>query len=113
MSNDIAIGVGNFVPTGAQILKKPVYLIILTPTGPKAPQQRFISLDKPRAENGVVEVKGIFSEKSEDEIIENFQSILTTAPKELILEMMFPLHRVISIRSLVFNAVKNVSVSLK
>ena len=75
--------------------------------------ERFISLDKPRAENGVIEVKGIFSELSEDEIIKSFADILTATPKELTLEMMFPLHRIVSIRSLVFNADKSKTPNIK
>ena len=89
-------------------LKKPPYLITLDDgvTGKVRNFQRFISLDKPQSENGFVQVKGIFCDKSEEEIIKTFNDILTTSSKELTLEMMFPLHRIYSIRSLVFNAVK-------
>jgi hypothetical protein len=96
--------------TGAQAptLKKPPFLITLDDgsTGKTRNFQRFISLDKPQSENGFVQVKGIFTESTEEEIIKTFSDILTTTPKELTLEMMFPLHRIYSIRSLVFNAVK-------
>lgn len=89
-------------------LKKPPYLITLDNglIGKTQNYQRFISLDKPESLNGFVQVKGIFCDKSEEEIIKTFHDILTTSPKELTLEMMFPLHRIHSIRSLVFNAVK-------
>ena len=99
--------------TGAQAptLKKPPFLITLDDgvTGKTRNFQRFISLDKPLSENGFITVKGIFCDKDEDEIIKGFADILTNTSKELILEMMFPLHRIYSIRSLVFNAVKSVT----
>jgi hypothetical protein len=99
--------------TGAQApsLKKPPYLITLDDgvTGKTRNFQRFISLDKPESINGFIQVKGIFCDKDEDEIIKTFSEVLTSSPKESILEMMFPLHRIYSIRSLVFNAVKSVT----
>lgn len=99
--------------TGAQApsLKKPPFLITLDDgvTGKTRNFQRFISLDKPLSENGFIQVKGIFCDKDEDEIIKGFTDILTNTSKELILEMMFPLHRIYHIRSLVFNAVKSVT----
>lgn len=99
--------------TGAQAptLKKPPFLITLDDgvTGKTRNFQRFISLDKPESINGFIQVKGIFCDKDEDEIIKGFADILTNTSKELILEMMFPLHRIHSIRSLVFNAVKVVT----
>lgn len=99
--------------TGAQAptLKKPPFLVTLDDgvSGKTRLLQRFISLDKPLSENGFIQVKGIFCDKSEDDIIKNFADILADSPKELTLEMLFPLHRVYSIRSLVFNAVKNIT----
>jgi hypothetical protein len=96
--------------TGAQAptLKKPPFLITLLTSGMKSSSKElFISLDKPQSENGFVQVKGIFCDKDEEEIIRNFSEILTSTSKELYLEMMFPLHRIYHIRSLVFNAVKS------
>lgn len=107
-STDIAIGTTNLIPSGPPTLKKPPYLVTLEKNNGKTViVERFISLDKPQSENGFISVKGIFSIKSEEEIIKSFNDILTENPKELILEMMFPLHRVSSIRSLVFNAAKS------
>jgi hypothetical protein len=107
------IDLGPHSLTGAQApsLKKPPFLITLDDgaTGKTRNFQRFISLDKPLSENGFIQVKGIFCDKDEDEIIKGFADILTNTSKEFILEMMFPLHRVYSIRSLVFNAVKSVT----
>ena len=107
MTTDIAVGVTGMIP-GASQLKKPPYLITLEKhEGKTITVERFISLDKPSALNGIVEVKGIFCDKSEDDIIKTFRDILTNSSKELILDMMFPLHRIISVRSLVFNADKS------
>jgi len=107
----IDLGPNSLVGAQAPTLKKPPFLITLDDgvTGKTRNFQRFISLDKPESVNGFVQVKGIFSDKDEDEIIKSFSDILTGTPKEFILEMMFPLHRIYSIRSLVFNAVKSVT----
>ena len=84
-------------------------MVALAPVEKSKGLQKFISLDKPELLNGFIQVKGIYCDHSEDEIIKNFTEILATSPKELILEMLFPLHRINSIRSLVFNAVKSVT----
>lgn len=98
---------GQVAPT----LKKPPFLITLDDgvSGKTRNFQRFISFDKPESINGFIQVKGIFCDKEEEEIIKNFSKLLTGTPKELILEMMFPLHRIYHIRSLVFNAVKSIT----
>ena len=105
--NDFAFGPTSVVPSGASVSKKPNYLITLEDnTGKSRVLTRFITLDKPDFSEGFAQAKGIFSEKSEDEIINNISDILTSIKKELILEVMFPHHRIHSIRSLVFNAIK-------
>lgn len=107
----IELGPNSLLGAQAPSLKKPPFLITLDDgaTGKTRNFQRFISLDKPESINGFIQVKGIYCDKDEDEIIKTFTDILTSNPKELILEMMFPLHRIYSIRSLVFNAVKSVT----
>ncbi len=108
----IDLGVNALTQTSsAPTLKKPPFLITLDDgmNGKTRNFQRFISLDKPESINGFVQVKGIFTDSTEEEIIKGFSDILTSTPKESILEMMFPLHRIYSIRSLIFNAVKNVT----
>lgn len=107
----IDLGPNSLLGAQAASLKKPPFLITLDDgmTGKTRNFQRFISLDKPESVNGFVQVKGIFCDKDEDEIIKTFADILTNTPKELTLEMMFPLHRIYHIRSLVFNAVKTVT----
>lgn len=107
----IDLGPNSLTGALAPTLKKPPFLITLDDgvTGKTRNFQRFISLDKPESINGFIQVKGIFCDKDEDEIIKGFADILTNTSKETILEMMFPLHRIYSIRSLVFNAVKTVT----
>jgi hypothetical protein len=107
----IDLGPNSLTMAIAPSLKKPPFLVTLDDgvTGKTRNFQRFISLDKPLSENGFIQVKGIFCDKDDDEIIKGFSDILTSTSKELILEMLFPLHRVYSIRSLVFNAVKTVN----
>lgn len=108
----IDLGPNSLLGAQAPTLKKPPFLITLDDgfTGKTRNFQRFISLDKPEAINGLVQVKGIFCDKDEEEIIKTFSDILTSTPKEHILEMMFPLQRIYSIRSLIFSAVKAVTV---
>lgn len=107
----VDLGPNSLLGAQAATLKKPPFLITLDDgiTGKTRNFQRFISLDKPESINGFVQVKGIFSDKDEEEIIKSFADILTSTSKELYLEMMFPIHRIHSIRSLVFNAVKSVT----
>ena len=100
------------VPTIGALNKKPIYLITLEDSsGKKNSFQRFIALDKPDSQTGFLMVKGIFSELAEEEITKNFSDILTAAPKELILDVWFPWHRVVSVRSLVFNANKPATIN--
>jgi len=116
--SDIAVGANintpggsvAIIPSGAPVKRNPIYLVVLErQVGKTQVIEKFISLDKPESVNGFIQAKGIFCEKTEEEIIKSFNDILTSSPKELILEMMFPHHRIVSIRSLVFNAVKSVN----
>jgi hypothetical protein len=102
--SDIAISsVG--IPIVSPVSKKPPYLILLKSIDEKSKVlEKFISTDKPEILQGFVQVKGFFSMESEDEITKNFGGLLTSAKKELYIEVMFPWHRVGSIRSLVFKA---------
>lgn len=103
---DFAVGsVG--IPSVGHISKKPSYLVLLEETvGKTKGLKHFIAIDRPDPVNGFISVKGIYSDLSEDEISKSFAEILASTPKEQILDMMFPWHRVYSIRSLVFNANK-------
>jgi hypothetical protein len=101
---DFAIGVATLPPVGA-LAKKPPYLITLEPeSGKSKVAKKFITNEKPELLNGFISVKGIYSDAEDDEIIKNYSDLLTNSPKELVLEMMFPWHKICSIRSLIFRA---------
>lgn len=104
MSNDIVIGTTS-IPYINNVKSKPAYLIVISePYGKTKIIKKFITLDKPEFLNGFVQAKGVFSELEDDEIFNNYSSLLTNAPKDLILEMMIPWHKIDFIRSLVFKA---------
>ena len=104
MSNDIAIGsVSSTSLNTAAAPKKPSYLIFLEDASVKSKViRKFITFDKPELLQGFVQVKGFFSELSEEEIIKNFMELLTSTSKDLILEVMIPWHKISYMRSLVF-----------
>ena len=106
MPSDIAVGPYNGpVPGGSQVARKPVYLVVLEDrSGKTVTTQRFLSVEKPDLLAGFVQVKGIFTDLSEDEILSRFQEILTTSSKDLFIEVMLPWHRICIIRNLVFRA---------
>lgn len=109
MSHDIAIGTALLPTVGAAALRKPSYLLALTfQNGKTITTEHFISLDKPQIENGVIQTKGVYTELAEEDIVKDHVNIVSNITKESILEMQFPLHRMIKIRSLGFNANKNV-----
>jgi hypothetical protein len=102
--------------TAAPRINKPVYLITLADgTGKTAAITYFIATDKPELSMSFVSVRGIFFDSSNDTvatdeeyIVSNFSKLVSKAPKEKIVEMIFPVHRIRSIRSLAFNAVKTI-----
>lgn len=98
---DIAIGpVG--VPNVGNFNKKPLHLIELT--GGKSQQVKFLSLDKPESSlAGFIQVKGLFIESS-DVSNNDYFSFVSSAKKDSLVEMYFPLHRVQSIKNLMFKA---------
>jgi hypothetical protein len=98
---DFAVSVTG-IPQVGQASKKPCYLITLESTTKKG--LRFVAMDKPQFEMNFIQVKGVYSDLSEDEISKRFSELVSN--KDAIMDMMFPAHRVISIRSLVFNANK-------
>lgn len=105
---DFAISVTSAPPVGS-ISRKPSYLVTLEDASGKGKTKgvaRFITLDKPNPGDGFIQVKGIYSDLSEDEIVDSFIEILSNTKKEDLLDMMFPVQKVCSIRSLVFNANK-------
>jgi hypothetical protein len=104
---DFAVATIAGIPQVGGVNRKPTYLVLLEDTsGKKNSYQKFIALDKPDSQNGFIMTKGFFCDLSEDEIFKTFADILTRTPKEAILDVWFPWHRVCSVRSLVFNANK-------
>lgn len=105
MSNDIAVGVTS-TPTIGVITKKPPHLVVVESPEGKSKQvvRLFLSLDKPSPDVGYITVKGFFVDKDEKEISDNFIEIITNNSKENIEEIMFPNHRVVRIKNLVFKA---------
>lgn len=102
-SVDGAILAGSGYPRGAAISTKPAHLIVIEDfNGKTRVLKNFIALDKPELVNGFIQAKGIFCDFIEDEISKNFNTVLTSSPKELFLEMMFPWHKIHSIRNLAF-----------
>jgi hypothetical protein len=109
MSNqDYAISSVSYDPNAPnKVSKKPNYLVSLTDsTAKKAAITYFIAMDRPDPQNGFVAVKGFFCDEAKEDIIASFAEIVANTPKESILELMIPIHRVRCIRSLVFNANK-------
>lgn len=106
MPNDISLGpFAGQIPNVVPVSKKPVYLVLLEETvGKSKVLKKFITVEKPELLNGFVQVKGIFSDSDEEEINKKFNDILTNSSKELFIEVMFPWHKICSIRSLVFRA---------
>lgn len=103
MSNDIAISSVAGLPSVGSISKKPSYLIILEDfNGKNRIVKKFITIDKPEFLQGFIQVKGFFSELAEDEINKKFIELLTSTSKDLFYEMLFPWHKICSIKSLVF-----------
>ena|ERR1700722_8347937 len=108
ITHDIAVGANIILPTGASQLKKPPYLLVFKEgTGKSATFSYFISLDKPETMNGLINVKGIFTEYTKEEIVKNYVDILTNISKDQIEELMIPIQRIHLIKSLVFSANKS------
>jgi hypothetical protein len=101
---DLAVGIVVAPPVGS-LSKKPSYLITLEAgSGKNKSVEKFITIEKPEQLNGFISAKGIYSDLSDDEIVKTYSDLLTNSSKELILEMMFPWHKISSIRSLMFRA---------
>jgi len=103
---DFAIGAVG-LPVVGNISKKPCYLVSLVDsTGKSKNLIQFLAIDKPDLLNGFIQVKGVYTSLAEDELVKGFNDLLSSTPKESILDLLLPCNRVYSIRSLVFNANK-------
>jgi hypothetical protein len=99
------------VAAGSPIRQKPCYLVVLDGVG-KVKMSYFVSIDKPDFINGFIQVKGFYVEGDhpESEVIAGAMDLVKTTPKENIMEVHLPWHRIHNIRSLVFNAHKPTTV---
>lgn len=114
-NNDLVIN-SVATPNNVAIIKKPIYLIsldkktVLNSSAKKKDNDNlieyFICFDKPEIDKNFISVKGFFTNQKEEVIVNTFIDIINSTSKEMYLEIIFPAHRIISIRSLVFNAVK-------
>jgi hypothetical protein len=102
---DLAVGVAGIPMMGA-IYKKPAHLVVLElpETKNKVTTRFFISLDKPSYDGGFISVKGFFNDSSESDISKSYADLVNNTSKDLIEEYMFPIHRVLRIKNLVFKA---------
>lgn len=104
---DFAIEPQMRVPDGSVISAKPCYLVTLTEKvvkGKSEQQRRFISLDKPDMQPAFIHTKGFYTDAKEDEVVQNFRSLVQDTNKDQVLELYLPWHSIVSIRSLVFKA---------
>lgn len=102
--NITAIPVSNIkIPDGTPINTKPCHLILLTD---KVKRQVFIALERPILDASHIQTKGFFVEKPENEVIEDWTTIVKEAnmDKSKLGEFYFPWHRVIYIRNLVYKS---------
>lgn len=105
MSNDIAVGAVTVVNQSLKT-NKPSYLVVYedVPNGKTKQTKRFVTIDKPDTNSSFIQMKGMHTELSDEELNSSYQEVLTNAPREVILELMVPWHRVFLVRSLVFKA---------
>ena len=103
---DFAIGTVG-LPQVGKMANKPRYLVSLVDMiGKNKPMTYFIAMDKPDLQLGFIAVKGIYHNGTEEDAVALFAEILSNTPKESILDLLLPTHRVNCIKSLVFNANK-------
>jgi hypothetical protein len=92
-NSDLAVGVVGLPNVGA-LLKKPTYLVTLTEgEGKNRKEVFFLSIDRPElVAGGFIQTKGAFVDSAE----------VTDVVKDAVAEMIFPSHRLVSIKNLVF-----------
>jgi len=103
---DFSVNAVSLLPTPGKLNNKPSYLISLTNKSKTKPIINFITTDRPDIQVGFIAVKGIYCDQNEEVIAAKFNEILTNTPKETFLDLLLPIHRVQSIRNLMFNAHK-------
>lgn len=79
---------------------KPTYAIVLD----KGKVCSFITVDRPDLQASYVQAKGFFVNQSEDDVVKNFNALLTKCSKEDIVEVIFPWSKISHIRNLLFKS---------
>jgi len=104
--NDITINPTGIISNVLPISNKPSYLVVFEERGAKSSIviKNFIAIDRPDTETAYVKVKGFYVDCTEEHVINNYNELLTTTSRDVIVEMMIPWVRVHKIRSLVFKA---------
>jgi hypothetical protein len=101
MSSDIGLGVVG-IPNAGGMSKKPPHLIELTESKKTT---TFVSLDRPEFFHEFIQVKGIYiSSAKVAELEKDVMTFVSQISKDDICDMMFPTHRVLSIKNLAFKA---------
>lgn len=87
---------------GSTVIQKPIYLLTLKTedTKGKPTKEFFLALDKPDIETAYVSCKGFYVEGTEDVISVNFIDLVSKTDKAKYSHIMFPWHRVSSIKNL-------------
>jgi len=105
MSTDIAIRTTVSLPNAGGLSKKPPYLIELSESKKKP---YFLSLDRPEFQGNFVQVKGVYIDSSKlEELERDAITFASQIAKENICDMIFPIHRILSIKNVAYKAAKN------
>jgi hypothetical protein len=91
------------VPDGSAISEKPKYLVFFT-ANDKVKDKRFIATELPDMQASNAKLRGIYVTGSEEELFQNFRTLLQDASKEQYQEVYVPWHAISKIRSLMFKA---------
>ena len=95
------------IPFGAVIAQKPSYLVKLAPEGKKsATAKLFFAIEQPKFETSYIQVKGFFYEGEEESVYKQYNEIVSQSDRATYVEMWFPWHSIVFVRSLVFKADK-------
>lgn len=86
---------------------KPAHLITLIDSS-KLKFEYFLCLDKPDFFYNHLQVKGFVCKSSEKEIHKNYNKLLLDS-KDILEDVMIPLHRVYLVKNLIFNSQKQVT----
>jgi len=111
MSHDFAVSNVPYKPPAPATYKNPPHVIFLSQVegstkSSASKNTKFICTGKIEFINGFVQCKGFYVDQAEDKIISDFDDLISTVDKEKIVEIYFPNHRIISIRSLIYKAVR-------